>query len=141
GRASWLGDLARRLAPLTTAIAAPRQPAEALLRAHIAAAEAMAADDAAKSDGDGAARLWAGEAGEAAARFLDELAPALRDIAPIRPPDYPELLEALLSGAVVRPRYGTHPRLAILGPLEARLQRFDLMILGSLNEGVWPATI
>ncbi|MFO0986175.1 MAG: double-strand break repair protein AddB [Alphaproteobacteria bacterium] len=137
GRAAWLDDLARRMAPLTGALAAPSQPAEALLRAHIAAAEALAA----AADGDGAARLWAGEAGEAAARFLDELAPALRAMAPIRPADYPELLEALLGGAVVRPRYGTHPRLAILGPLEARLQRFDLMILGSLNEGVWPAAI
>jgi ATP-dependent helicase/nuclease subunit B len=28
---------------------------------------------------------------------------------------------------------------AIWGPLEARLQRRDLMILGGLNEGVWPA--
>ena len=34
---------------------------------------------------------------------------------------------------------GGDPRLAILGPLEARLQRRDLIILGALNEGVWPA--
>jgi ATP-dependent helicase/nuclease subunit B len=39
----------------------------------------------------------------------------------------------------VRPPYSRHPRLAILGPLEARLQDFDLVILGSLNEGTWPA--
>src|SRR5215470_19535178 len=38
----------------------------------------------------------------------------------------------------VRPRYGGHPRLAIWGPLEARLQQVDLMILGGLNEGTWP---
>ena len=135
--AAWLDDLARRMAPLAAALATPRLEAEALLRAHVAAAEALAADDA----NEGGARLWAGEAGEAAARFIDELAPALRGIAPIRPDDYPELLEALLAAAVVRPRYGTHPRLAILGPLEARLQRFDLMILGGLNEGTWPATV
>ena len=29
--------------------------------------------------------------------------------------------------------------IAILGPLEARLQSFDLTILGGLNEGTWPA--
>lgn len=29
-------------------------------------------------------------------------------------------------------------RIALWGPLEARLQRRDLMILGGLNEGVWP---
>ncbi|HEY7610849.1 MAG TPA: PD-(D/E)XK nuclease family protein, partial [Alphaproteobacteria bacterium] len=130
-------DLAKRVAPLTEALARPNLRVEALLRAHVAAAEALAAD----TSHDGAARLWAGEAGEAAARFLDELLPTLRDCAPIRPGDYPELLEALLAGAAVRPRFGTHPRLAILGPLEARLQRFDLMILGSLNEGTWPATV
>ena len=135
--AIFIDGITYRLAPLTAALAQSVAPVETLLRAHVEAAEAIAADDG----GDGPARLWAGEAGEAAARFLDELAPALRDCAPIRPRDYPELLDALLAGAVVRPRYGTHPRLAILGPLEARLQRFDLMILGSLNEGTWPAAI
>ena len=38
----------------------------------------------------------------------------------------------------VRTAFGQHPRLAILGPLEARLQRHDLTILGGLNEGAWP---
>ena len=137
--AAFVNGLEYRLAPLTAALAETQLPVETLLRAHVEAAEALAADDAAKAAG--AARLWAGEAGEAAARFLDELAPALRDCAPIRPGEYAELLEALLAGAVMRPRYGTHPRLAILGPLEARLQRFDLMVLGSLNEGTWPAAI
>ncbi|MBL8629471.1 MAG: PD-(D/E)XK nuclease family protein, partial [Rhodospirillaceae bacterium] len=33
---------------------------------------------------------------------------------------------------------GKHPRLAILGPLEARLQRFGVLILAGLNEGTWP---
>src|SRR6185295_11275560 len=85
---SWLDDLAKRLSPLTDALARPASSAESLLRAHDAAAHA---------DGGGAARLWAGDAGEAAARFLDELLPALRDNAPIKPADYPELLEALLA--------------------------------------------
>jgi len=31
-----------------------------------------------------------------------------------------------------------HPRLFILGPLEARLHQPDLVILGGLNEGIWP---
>ena len=38
----------------------------------------------------------------------------------------------------MRPRYGSHPRLAIWGLLEARLQHADLVILGGLNEGTWP---
>ncbi len=39
----------------------------------------------------------------------------------------------------MRPAQGRgHPRLAIYGLIEARLQTADLMILGGLNEGVWP---
>ena len=49
------------------------------------------------------------------------------------------LLADLLSGESVRPPYGGHPRLFIWGLLEARLQHADLMILGGLNEGVWPS--
>jgi ATP-dependent helicase/nuclease subunit B len=44
-----------------------------------------------------------------------------------------------MQGRDVPPLSGGDPRIAILGPLEARLQRRDLIILGALNEGVWPA--
>jgi ATP-dependent helicase/nuclease subunit B len=49
------------------------------------------------------------------------------------------LLRQLLDGKAVRPPYGGHPRIFIWGLLEARLQRADLMVLGGLNEGTWPA--
>ena len=39
---------------------------------------------------------------------------------------------------MVRPAYGRHPRLAIWGLVEARLQQADLVVLGGLNEGAWP---
>src|SRR4030095_15445698 len=45
---------------------------------------------------------------------------------------------SLVAGEAVRPLLGLHPRLFIWGPLEARLQQPDLVILGSLHEGVWP---
>src|SRR5262249_57209230 len=51
---------------------------------------------------------------------------------------FPALFEALMAGAVVRPAYGSHPRLAIWGLVEARLQQPDLVVLGGLNEGTWP---
>lgn len=50
----------------------------------------------------------------------------------------PAVLRALMDEIAVRPPQGGHPRLAIYGPLEARLQTADLMILGGMNEGVWP---
>ena len=43
-----------------------------------------------------------------------------------------------MSSVTVRKKYGQHPRLNIWGPLEARLQHADLMILSGLNEGIWP---
>jgi ATP-dependent helicase/nuclease subunit B len=49
------------------------------------------------------------------------------------------LLRQLLDSRAVRPPYGGHPRIFIWGLLEARLQRADLLILGGLNEGAWPA--
>ena len=45
----------------------------------------------------------------------------------------------MLNQRPVRPPYGGHPRIVIWGLLEARLQKADLLILGGLNEGVWPA--
>ena len=49
------------------------------------------------------------------------------------------LLRQLLDERAVRPPYGGHPRTFIWGVLEARLQRADLLVLGGLNEGVWPS--
>jgi ATP-dependent helicase/nuclease subunit B len=106
----------------------------ALIDAHMAAAEALAA-----ADGEaGFARLWAGEDGEALANAIFELrqaAPVMENVEGI---DYAALFETLISGATLRPRYGLHPRLHIWGPLEARLLHADLTILGGLNEGIWP---
>ncbi|MBC7280308.1 double-strand break repair protein AddB [Hoeflea sp.] len=47
-------------------------------------------------------------------------------------------LEALMSGRMVKPRGGGHPRAFIWGALEARLQHVDTLLMGGLNEGVWP---
>jgi ATP-dependent helicase/nuclease subunit B len=54
--------------------------------------------------------------------------------------DFPTFLTALMAGEVVRPRAGLHARLSIWGPIEARLQQADLIVLGGLNEGSWPET-
>ena len=132
--AALVSVLEAALAPLLQVLAAPEIALADLVAAHIAAAEALAA-----SDGEsGAERLWRGEAGEAAATFLAELLAGAATLPPLAGRDYPALFAALIAGPVVRPRYGRHPRLAIWGLLEARLQQADLVILGGLNEGVWP---
>jgi len=105
-----------------------------ILRAQTLAAETLARSNAES----GAARLWAGDDGAALARFVAELTEAARHDPMIAPAEWPDLLDVLLAGHAVRPHWGRHPRLAIWGPLEARLQCADVMILGGLNEQSWP---
>jgi ATP-dependent helicase/nuclease subunit B len=132
-----LDRLAELAAPLDRLIALPQSQLGDLIDAHVGFAEGLAASH----DEGGAARLWAGDAGEAAATFIANLRQAASGFAPLPGDRYPALLDGLLSMQVVRPRYGRHPRLAIWGPLEARLQHADLLVLGGLNEGTWPAEV
>lgn len=87
----------------------------------------------------GEARLWAGESGEQLAGCLGEWMEHVSLLPPRRPQEYAGLFDTLISEETYRPRYGAHPRLHILSPIEARLLRFDTVILGGMNEGVWPA--
>ncbi|MHB9879807.1 double-strand break repair protein AddB [Pacificimonas sp. ICDLI1SI03] len=83
-------------------------------------------------------RFWNGVAGRAAADILADLERHGAVAGPAPSTDLPALLGAVMEGVAVRPLYGRHPRLAIYGLLEARLQRADVMILAGLSEGVWP---
>jgi ATP-dependent helicase/nuclease subunit B len=103
----------------------------ALLDATIAAGEMIATAEA----------LWSGEAGEALADALARLRAAWTGEDKIADGEWPALLSAMLEPEIIRPGFGRHPRLAIWGPLEARLQRADLLVLGGLNEGTWPPAV
>ena len=43
-----------------------------------------------------------------------------------------------MASVAVRQAGGAHPRLHILGAIEARLVRADRLVLAGLEEGVWP---
>jgi ATP-dependent helicase/nuclease subunit B len=83
---------------------------------------------------------WQGVAGRAAADLFTRLE---RDAAlgpkDVKPDALSALLRMLMDGIAVRPAEGGHPRLFIWGTIEARLQSAQLLILGGLNEGIWPA--
>ena len=130
----WAAAWAVAVADMERLMAADTQPLTRLLEAHLAFAECLAAGP----NGDGGTALWRGDAGEGVAVFLAEIIEAAATVPRVATDRYPALLEALMAGRAVRPRYGQHPRLAILGPLEVRLQQYDVMILGGLNEGTWP---
>lgn len=114
--------------PLADQCAKGAQPLADLLGVLRATADALAGE-----------AVWSRPEGRAAA----ELIAALEAEAPAGPPRVdpqalPALLRTLMDEIAVRPPQGGHPRLAILGLVEAQLQTSDLMVLGGLNEGVWP---
>jgi ATP-dependent helicase/nuclease subunit B len=131
--ASWFADLTAKAAAFTAAMRQATAPGD-LLRLHVDFAEALAASETLP----GADRLWAQDSGEAAANFVQEFAEALAGMRTIQGGEYPGLVIAAMGGRMVRPPFGGHPRLSILGLLEARLVQADLVILGGLNEGTWP---
>jgi ATP-dependent helicase/nuclease subunit B len=117
------------------------RPPSDLLADHLSAAEALASTD----ERPGGLRLYSGEEGEPLAVHLAGLEPAMRALPPLEAAAWPALFDALLEGPLapgirtMRGRKGaSHPRVQILGLLEARLQSFDRVVLGALEESVWP---
>lgn len=130
----WIEKLNAAAAPFTKAAETPNIEAREFLALHIAFAEDMAG-------GGSESRLWRGEDGAALSDWLAAFAHDCAGIdLSVAPKDWPGLLRTAMGGASLRPRGQAHPRAMILGPLEARLQSADLVILGGLNEGVWPPT-
>ncbi|TMJ15776.1 MAG: double-strand break repair protein AddB, partial [Alphaproteobacteria bacterium] len=124
----WWRDVQPLLRPLESAFGRRGASLPDLLAALREGASLLAGDEA-----------WAGPAGRAAAELLAEAEPAAgQGPASVAPASLPALFERLLAAVAVRPPYGQHPRIFIWGLIEARLQHADLMIVGGLNEGVWP---
>lgn len=134
----WLRGLAPEIEAFETAVASPAIALQDLLLTHNALAERLAATESGTGKPEDNPSIWAGDDGEQAAIFLADLFSVARDWPEMNGGDYIGLLDALLDGKEFRPRHRTHPRLAILGPLEGRLQSHDRVLLGGLNEGTWP---
>lgn len=114
-----LTDIDAALQPLR---AADGGPLVDMIGAHRAALVALAAPD---------------EIGEGVADLLDEWALASGDGFKCSLADYAEMFETLVAGRAPPSPRG-HPRLVLLGLLEARLLRFDRVVLAGLDETVWP---
>jgi ATP-dependent helicase/nuclease subunit B len=129
GIQEWFTGVSGALKPVESAFAKPNVELGELIDAHLAAAEALAGGV-----------LWRAEAGDVAGRFIAELMEAVAGLPPVSPGAYATLFRKLALTKAVRLNRRGHPRVAILGPLEARLQSFDTIVLGGLNEGTWPRT-
>lgn len=134
---AWLGEIENILMPFTNLMRKKYAKFSELVESHIKISE----DLAATSDANGSEHLWGSDDGTALQEFFDELIEASVEIGNIEPAQYLGVLEALLAGKIYRPKYGSHPRLAVLSPMEARMQGFDIVILGGLNEDSWPGVV
>ena len=128
----WIDDLAAAAEPLARALAAPSAALADIAAAHRAFAESLSTGE------DGAPAVWTHDAGIACRKLFDDLARAAAGLRPIPGADYAAVLDDALKGAALRPVRDRHPRLFVWGPLEARLLRADLVVLGGLDEGSWP---
>ncbi|BDV34860.1 double-strand break repair protein AddB [Methylocystis iwaonis] len=122
---SLLQDMEAALAPLLALRDA--QDLRAFARAHRAAFEAIA-QGAEESDDEGAVALF---------DLFERLA---RADAPsgFTASAYAALFDRIAFETTLRGPRRAHPRLKILGPLEARLIDADLMLLAGLDESIWP---
>jgi len=127
--ATWLGtvlDDIRRTdsCALTEHVARHRARAETLARG--------------PTEGATSGDLWLQEAGQAALALMDEISAEADHGADMTAADYRTLFDAIIAQRDVRETLQSHPRILIWGTLEARVQGADLVILGGLNDGVWP---
>ena len=137
---AWVAWLRQALEPLADPA---RRPLPAHVARHRAAAEALAAGpgrggvmEEAGGTGHG---LWARDAGMRALALMDEMAAEADIIGPVGPVDHLALFESLLAGRdVPEEAVVADSGIAIWGALEARVQTADLVVLGGLNEGLWP---
>lgn len=129
-----LNYIKNTLKNLQTLYEQPKIQLKEFFTAHICAAESLAQTD--QKSGDKI--IWKNDAGNCAAEFVSDFISVCDTLDKISTNDYQSFLDHLLMEKNVRKRYGTHPRVKILGPIEARLLQFDVTIIGEVNEGSWP---
>lgn len=81
---------------------------------------------------------WAGEDGAVASRLLEFIREMSEPLGPMTPEAVADLINMRAMQMTVSAGRAEHPRLSIWGPLEARLQSADRLVLAGLNEDVWP---
>lgn len=106
------------------------------IAAHLRFAEHLATG----VDGSDTGELWKAAAGDAMRAMFDEISEHAAYGGEMLSSEYSALLDTVLAGREVRESIETHPGVMIWGTLEARAQGADLIVLGGLVEGTWPAS-
>jgi ATP-dependent helicase/nuclease subunit B len=112
-----------------------RQSLTDFVALHLRLSEQLAAG----FDRTGSGALWQKAAGEEARTALAELQQEASAAGDMTPMDYAGIFLGVLQRHEVRETESVHPGIMIWGTLESRVQGADLVILGGLNDGTWPA--
>lgn len=132
--AEFITGIKEIFAPLCELYRQAETDLQQFFTSHIKTAELLADTDIKTGD----KIIWKNDAGAVASKFVSDFMQNCVILGKIKPHDYLAFLESMLIEQNVRVRYGMHPRVKILGPIEARLTQFDVTIIGEVNEGVWP---
>jgi ATP-dependent helicase/nuclease subunit B len=124
-------DVANALAPLRAL--GPSTSLRDCLAQHRAALAAAIAGTQGATEG--------GPSFEQLTLLMDEWSEAAAERFPTALSEYAALFEDALAAARAPPARGGHPRLQILGLLEARLLDFDRVLVAGLDETVWPPAV
>ncbi|MGX5848125.1 double-strand break repair protein AddB [Mesorhizobium sp. PL10] len=127
-----LSRLTTALAPLAVFRGEANADFVALTKASVAALENLGRT----ADGS-LAELYDSDAGEKLAELLRSVVAASASF-DFAADEWPDVMDALIAPETVKPGQGTDRNIAIWGALEARLQSVDTLVIGGLNEGVWP---
>ena len=95
------------------------------------------AEELSKNEG-GHALIWSKEVGNLAFEACSDLLKSLQFFPALKAFEYPGLFRNLIMGKSVRLSQSVHPRLLILDPDQATLQKADLLILGGMTDKNWP---
>jgi ATP-dependent helicase/nuclease subunit B len=124
-------DVASTLAPLR-ALGPKASLRDCLVQHRTAIAATTAGPHGSAEDGPGFEQLT---------QLMDEWSEAAVGTFPTALNEYAALFDDALSATRAPPANGGHPRLQILGLLEARLLSFDRVLLAGLDETVWPPAV
>jgi ATP-dependent helicase/nuclease subunit B len=127
--ATWLAGLVQRLEQVQS-LGLSQHVAD-----HLAVVEALATGP----DGTAPGNLWTTPDGEQTHVAMAGLIADADAAGEMAPGQFADILRAVLQQGEVRKQQQFHPGIMIWGTREARIQGADLVILGGLNDGIWPA--
>ncbi|MBX7502488.1 double-strand break repair protein AddB [Qipengyuania sp. YG27] len=126
--AEWYAMVEAALAPLLALADEESVALAELLDALVTSGEALCGE-----------KLWGREDGRSLATFVEDLRLHAREAGfTLAPGEAAIALRDAMEQVAVRPPYGGHARVQVLGLLESRMNRAELVICADLNEGVWP---